>query len=59
MQSNDLSAEGDVIDDECYLRWNGLLKTVSCQIGSNLPILYILPGGKIAKACIAKHTYSV
>ena len=45
-QSDDKSAGGDVRSDACYLRWNGLLKTVPYQTGSNLPILYTLPGGK-------------
>jgi len=58
-QSDDCKAGGDIRADACYLRWNGLLKTVPYQAGSNLPILYTLPGGKIAEAYIAKHTQSV
>ena len=50
---------GDVRADACYLRWNGLLKTVPYQKGSNLPILYTLPGGSIAEAYITKHTRSI
>ena len=53
------SAGGDVRADACYLRWNGLLKTVPYQKGSNLPILYTLPGGSIAEAYITKHTRSI
>ena len=56
-QSDDPSAGGDVRANACYLRWNGLLKTVPYQSGSNLPILYTLPGGKIAEAYITKHTH--
>ena len=58
-QSKDPLAGGDVRADACYLRWNGLLKTVPYQTGSNLPILYTLPGGKIAQTYIAKHTHAL
>ena len=46
-QSKDCKAGGDIRADACYL------------LGSNLPILYTLPGIKIAEAYIAKHTQSV
>ena len=55
-QSEDPLAGGDVRAEACYLSWNGLLKTVPYQKGSNLPILYTLPGGKIAQTYIANHT---
>ena len=58
-QSDDKSAGGDVRADACYLRWNGLLKTVPYQTGSNLPILYTIPGGSIANAYITKHSHAV
>ena len=57
-QSNDPLAGGDVKAEACYLRWNGLLKTVPYQEGSNLPILYTLSGGKIAQTYIAMHTHT-
>ena len=58
-QSEDPLAGGDVRAEAYYLRWNGLLKRVPYQIGSNLPILYTLPGGKIAKTYIANHTHAL
>ena len=39
-------------------QWNGLIKTVLYQASSNLPILYTLPGGKIARSHIAQHVYA-
>ena len=49
-QSDDKSAGGDVRAEVYYFRWNVLLRTVPYQTGSNLPILYKLPGRKIAQA---------
>ena len=57
-QSNDPLAGGDVKAEAWYLRWNGLLKTVPYQESSNLPILYTLSGGKIAKTYIAMETHA-
>lgn len=32
---------------------------MQCQLGNSLPIVYTLPGGKIAEAYIAKHAHKV
>ena len=45
-QSTDKTAGANIRSTACYLQWNGLIRTVPYQAGSNLPILYTLPGGK-------------
>ena len=57
-QSKDKAAGADIREKACYLQWNGLVKTVPYQAGSNLPILYTLPGGRIARSYIAKHMHA-
>ena len=57
-QSRDKEAGAVIIAKVCYLKWNGLTKTVPYQAGSNLPILYPLPGGEIARTYISQHSHA-
>lgn len=57
-QSRDKEAGAVIIAKVCYLKWNGLTKTVPYQAGSNFPILYTLPGRKIARSYTAQYSHA-
>ena len=57
-QSRDKDTGADIRAKAYYLQWNDVTKTVLYQEGSNLPILYTLPGGKIVKSYIVQHMHA-
>ena len=57
-QNNDSEAGGRATADYLKLTLDNHVKTVPYHINSNLPILFIVPGGKIAEAYISRYLHA-